>query len=386
MIFSSRFPDQLTDNALTRARIALEQAGVPLLDVTETNPTRAGLTIRIDALEALADPRGQSYVPDPRGTAEARRAVAENYARDGKMIDSDRLVLTASTSEAYSLLFKLLCDPGDNVLVPQPGYPLFEWLTRFDAVHARPYRLEYHGRWSIDRASVEDAIDAGTRAILIVSPNNPTGAVLRADDHEWLVDLAASRGLALVADEVFADYPLRLPDDASSLSGEVRALTFTLGGLSKSAGLPQMKLGWILVSGPEAQVDAAMLRLSLLADTYLSVSTPVQVAAARLMAAGHDLRARIRTRLEENLTALRRRLAPHPALTLLEPEAGWSAVLQVPATIGEEALVLRLLEDAHVIVHPGYFFDFSREAFLVMSLLPDPETFATALDRIVSEL
>lgn len=384
--FSSRFPDRLDGNALARARAALARRGVPLLDLTETNPTRVGLTMSADALEALADPRGVSYQPNPAGMLEARRAVADECARAGRKIDVDRIVLTASTSEAYSLLFKLLCDPGDNVLVPQPGYPLFEWLTRFDAAHARPYRLEYHGRWSIDRASVEDAIDAGTRAVLVVSPNNPTGAMLRAGDGEWLAGLCAARRVAIVADEVFAGYPLRPPADAMSLAGETRALTFTLGGLSKSAGLPQMKLSWILVSGPDAAVDAALARLSVIADTYLSVSTPVQLAAARLIAAGRELRARIRGRLDANLEALRRALAPHPSITLLEPDAGWSAVLQVPSTIGEEALALRLLEEAHVVVHPGYFFDFPREAFLVLSLLPAMETFAAAFDRIIADL
>ena len=381
-MFSSRLPATLAPNAVSRAVAALRQSGVRLLDLTETNPTSVGLPYPEDVLAPLSDPRAQRYLPDPRGLVEARQAVAAEYANGRAPISSDRIVLTSSTSEAYAMVFKLLCDPGEAVLVPHPSYPLFELLTGLEGVEARPYALEYHGVWSIDRPSLEQAIAAGARAVLVVSPNNPTGSMLRADDREWLVATCARHELAIISDEVFADYPLSPRRDATSLAGESRALTFVLGGLSKSAGLPQVKLGWMLVSGPPPLTADAIARLELVADTYLSVSTPVQVAAARLIAAGREIRGGIQSRLRENLDALRRAVRAHPAIALREPEGGWSAVLEVPATAGDEALVLRIL-DAHVLVHPGYFFDFARGAFLVVSLLPAPDVFREAVDRLL---
>jgi hypothetical protein len=282
------------------------------------------------------------------------------------------------------MLFKLLCDSGDEVLVPQPSYPLFDLLTALESVRARPYRLEYHGRWSIDRESVVAALSPRTRALLVVSPNNPTGSCLRAADREWMVSLAASRRIALIGDEVFSSYPLAVRPDASSLRGEDRVLTFVLGGLSKSAGLPQLKLAWILASGPSALVHEALDRLEVVADTFLSVATPVQMAAPALLIGGRDVRKAIQDRLRRNLDALRAWAAAAPAIDLLEPEGGWSAVLRVPATRSEEALVLDLVERHDVLVHPGYFFDFPHEAFLVVSLLPDPSVFDEATGRVLA--
>jgi alanine-synthesizing transaminase len=382
-MFSSRLPGRLAPNALSRAVEAGRRAGRILLDLTATNPTSAGLSYPSGMLAALSDPRAVRYEPDPRGLRVAREAVAGEYARTGTPVDPDRLVLVAGTSDAYSALFKLMCDPGQVVLVPQPSYPLFEWLARLDGVQARPYRLEYHGVWSIDRASLEAALTPEVRAVLVVTPNNPTGSMLRADDRDWLADLAAVRGLALISDEVFSDYPLAPRPDARSLIDERRALTFVLGGLSKAIGLPQVKLAWVLAAGPDRMVADALERLDVIADTYLSVSTPVQWAAPRLLAAGTAVRAAIHERLRTNLGTLRSRMAAHPAVSLLEPEGGWAAVLQVPATSPEETLVLRLVEDAGVIVHPGYFFDFAAEAFLVISLLPAPAVFADAVDRLL---
>jgi alanine-synthesizing transaminase len=383
-MFSSRLPERLSPNAWTRALAALRRSGATLLDLTETNPTAVDLAYSAEALAPLADARALRYRPDPRGLRDAREAVAAEYRRQGVAIAPDRIVLTASTSEAYGLLFKLLCNPGDGVLVPRPSYPLFDWLTRLDAVVAQPYRLEHHGVWSIDRGSVESALAPGTRAMLIVSPNNPTGSMVRADDRRWLTDLCADRGLAVMADEVFAEYPLVARPDGCGLAGGDRALTFALGGLSKSAGLPQVKLAWIAVSGPDALVEAALERLDVISDTYLSVSTPVQVAAARLVESGRGIRALIGARLAANLAALRVRLAAHPAVTLLEPEGGWSAVLRVPAVASDEAVVLRLLEEAHVVVHPGYFFDMPPGTFLVVSLLPEPTVFAEGVGRMLA--
>jgi alanine-synthesizing transaminase len=378
-MFSSRLPATLAPNLVSQAVAALRHSRLPLLDLTETNPTVVGLPYPDDVLAPLSDSRAHVYAPDPRGLADARAAVAADYAPRAA-VSPDRIVLTSSSSEAYASLFKVLCNPGESVLVPHPSYPLFELLTGLEGVDARPYALEYHGVWSIDRDSLEDAIDAHVRAVLVVSPNNPTGSMLRSDDREWLAALCARRGLAIISDEVFADYPLAPRADASSFAGESRALTFVLGGLSKSAGLPQVKLGWMLVDGPAALVTDALERLELVADTYLSVSTPVQVAAARLIASGRGIRATIAARLRENLDALRRAVTGYPAITLREPEGGWSAVLEVPATMSDEALVLQIL-DQHVLVHPGYFFDFTRGAFLVVSLLPRPEVFREGIAR-----
>ncbi len=382
-MFSSRLPAMLAPNAVSRAAATLRASGTPFFDLTETNPTAVGLSYSPAILAALADPNGLTYAPDPRGLREAREAVAASYASDKTIISPDRIVLTASTSEAYALLFKLLCDAGEAVLVPRPSYPLFDLLTGLENVHARPYALDYHGVWSIDRPDLESAMSRDARAVLVVSPNNPTGSFLRRDDREWLVSLSRDRGVAIVADEVFAQYPLAPRPDASSLIDEQRTLTFVLGGLSKSAGLPQLKLGWIVVGGPDALAAAAIERLELIADTYLSVSTPVQVAAARLIASGREIRAAIAARVRGNLETLRAAVRAHPSVTLREPEGGWSAVLEVPATRSDEALAVTLIEDAHVIVHPGYFFDFARGAFLVVSLLPEPDQFRGAIERLL---
>jgi aspartate/methionine/tyrosine aminotransferase len=377
-VFSSRLPGRLDPNPFSRAVAAARASGTRLLDLTETNPTVVGLTYPPDLMDVLAAPESLRYEPTPLGHRRAREAIA---ALAGAGVRADRVCLTASTSDAYSLIFKILCDPGDEVLVPRPSYPLFDLLTGLEAVRPVGYRLDLHGGWCLDRRSVEAALSPRTRAVLVVSPNNPTGSRLRDDDRAWLVAVAADRQVAIIADEVFADYPLQASVPARSLAGEPGALVFTLGGLSKSAGLPQLKIAWAIVSGPDGLVESAMTRLEIAADTYLSVSTPVQRAAVRLIEAGRDIRRQIGRRLVSNLRALRTIVAGEPSLTLLEPEGGWSAVLRLPAVLSEEAWIRRLLAAA-VIAHPGYFFDFDEEAFLIVSLIPDPEVFAEGANRI----
>jgi aspartate/methionine/tyrosine aminotransferase len=383
-MFSSRLPDRLAENTITRALARVRRSGASVLDLTETNPTAVGLTCPTDVLASLSDPRAGRYRPDPRGLEEARRAVSASYHPEGAPApDPDRIVLTSSTSEAYAFLFKLLCDPGEAVFVPQPSYPLFDLLTRLEGVRAIPYPLVSFDAWAIDRDGLLRQLTEDCRAVLVVSPNNPTGSLLRAGDREWLVSLAREHGLALISDEVFADYPLSPRPDSASLAGEDRVLTFALGGLSKSAALPQLKLAWIAASGPDALLRPAIDRLELIADSYLSVSTPVQIAASRLIDAGRAIRQSVIARLGENLACLRSLVHRGSRLTLLEPEGGWSVVLRVPAVEPEEQIVLRLVDTEHVLVHPGYFFDFPEEGYLVLSLLPDPHVFGEAVGRLV---
>jgi aspartate/methionine/tyrosine aminotransferase len=381
---SSRLPKSLELNAVSRALDARRRSGRPLLDLTETNPTGAGFIYPNELLEALANPRELEYDPQPLGLWAARAAVAADFRRRGIAISADRVGLTSSTSEAYALLFKLLCDAGDAVLVPHPSYPLFEHLTRLECVNAIPYALEYHGSWRIDLESITRAATDRVRAILIVSPNNPTGSFLHRDDLSGLSDIAAANGWAIIGDEVFADYPLDPAPAATHVLARADALTFSLGGLSKSAGLPQLKLGWIGFGGPAAKVDEALAAYEVIADTYLSVSTPAQAAAAELIEHGAAIRAQILARVRRNLAALRSMAASHPSLDVLRVEGGWSAVIQVPHLHGEESLVLELLEKDNVLVHPGYFFDFPREAFIVVSLLVEPATFDQAIALVMT--
>ena len=388
-MFSSRVPGQLEQNAFTRALSKARAGGGPLIDLTLTNPTRAGLGYPAAQLAGLGAAAAQVYDPEPFGLPGARDAVSRDYARRGLAIPADRVVLTASTSEAYSLLFKLLCEPsGDDVLVPVPSYPLFEHLTRLDGVVPRSYRLDYDGRWGVDLDTVDRAWTPRTRAVLAVSPNNPTGSVLTAREIQELRDRCRARGAALILDEVFADYPLDGTPPVANVAAEGGAdvLMFRLGGLSKSAALPQVKLGWIALEGPAPVVREALERLELICDTYLSVSTPVQVAAPDLIAGGAQVREQVLQRVRGNHAALAQAASRHPAVDLLPADAGWSAVLRIPARDPEEAVVLRLIEADSVVVHPGFFFDFPHEAFLVFSLLPEPDAFREGVRRVLEHV
>ncbi len=384
-MFSGRVPHSLEPNGLTQALAARRTTGRPFLDLTLSNPTRAAIDYPSDLLAALADPRGLEYRPSPFGALEARLAVASDFARRDLDVATDDIALTASTSEAYSWLFKLLCDAADEILIPRPSYPLFDHLTRLDAVTAVPYDLEYHGRWTIDIDSVERACSARTRALLIVSPNNPTGSFVSREELAALAALCARRGVAIISDEVFADYELTPGAGlaAGHLTGRHDVLGFTLGGLSKSIGLPQAKLAWMALSGPADAVSAARHRLELIADTYLSVSTPVQIATATLLARGASVRAQIQQRIVANHRALERHVAQTPACRVLHAEGGWYAVVQVPSFTTEEELVLSLLHEDDVLVHPGFFFDFATESFLIVSLLPPEAMFSDAITRVL---
>jgi len=382
-MISSRLPASLQPNAVARAVADRRRAGADVIDLTESNPTRAGFNYPADLFAPLSNARALDYDPQPLGLWPARAAVAADFRRRGIVISADRVALTSSTSEAYALLFKLLCDAGDNVLVPQPSYPLFEHLTQLESVAAHPYTLDYHGGWRIEIDSVIASATERTRAILIVSPNNPTGSILHRDDLLTLTSLATERDWAIIGDEVFADYQLDPASDITHVLAQPEAIAFSLGGLSKSAGLPQVKFGWIGFGGPSSKVDAILAAYELIADTYLSVSTPVQVAAAELIQRGAPIRAQILARLHRNLDALRTATASMPQLELLRVEGGWSAVLKVPRLRSEEALVLELLQKDDVLVYPGYFFDFASEAYLIVSLLVEPARFDQAVNRVL---
>jgi alanine-synthesizing transaminase len=400
-MFSRRLPWPCPVNRLSRLLEEKRRGGVRILDLTESNPTGVGLDYPDEAIvSALATPGSAKYRPSPRGLPAARQAVAEYHARLGRPVDPETILLTASSSEAYSILFKALADPGDAILVPQPSYPLFEYLAGLEAVKVAAYPLVYDGRWEIDLKALERRVIAeNPRAVVLVNPNNPTGSALTGRERRGVEAICAKRGIAIISDEVFFDYlheasggpgagrtgddrPVSMASPPGGRQGP-EALAFTLGGLSKSCGLPQMKLGWILATGPAEVAKEALDRLELIADTYLSVGTPVQEAAFRLLALGDVIREAIRARIRENLSVLEQEVAPGSPCRLLASDGGWYSVVQVPAVVPEEELVLWLLAYDDVLAHPGYFFDFPREAYLVLSLLPPPGDFREAVRRIL---
>ena len=381
-MLSRRLPSHADLNLLSRAVAAFREAGRPIVDLTESNPTRAGFTYPAHLLQELASEAALRYQPHPLGSRSAREAVAGDHARRGVAIDPDRIVLTASTSEAYTWLFKLFCDPGDAVLVPRPSYPLFEHLTALEGVRVVPFNLQYHGRWEIDFSTL-DVVSRDVRALIVVSPNNPTGSYVSRSEADRLFALCREQGWALIADEVFADYPLEIDDPVTDLATRAEVLTFSLGGLSKTVGLPQLKMAWIVAGGPAAECAEALAGLELIADSFLSVNTPVQMATQSLLEHGALIRAQIHQRVRENLSMLHDLAASFPACEVGKVEGGWSAVIRVPATRTEDQLVLGLLDTEGILIHPGYFFDFPHEAFLVISLLPQHETLRDAVTRLL---
>jgi aspartate/methionine/tyrosine aminotransferase len=387
-MFSSRLHWDLRPNHLARTLEARRRSGAQILDLTQSNPTRAGFSYPAgEIVGALGDPRALLYEPAPAGLPAAREAVMGYYSAHGSVVEPSRIFLTSSTSESYAWLFKLLADPGDEILAPRPSYPLFEFLAQMESVRVAQYPLVYHDGWSIDTDALAGALTERTRAIVLVNPNNPTGSFVKRGELETLVALSAEHGIPLISDEVFADYTLE-PDTerVASLAGVEGALTFCLSGLSKVAGMPQMKLGWIVIGGPSALRTAAAERLELIADTYLSVGTPVQHALPSLLAAGENVRQQISARIHRNLADLREAADSQPSLQVLNVEGGWNAILRVPRTHTEEEWCLDLLENASVLVQPGFFYDFESEAFLVLSLLTAPETFNEGLRRLLRRL
>ena len=384
-MFASRTSWELAPNRFSAAVQEARRSGRELLDLTESNPTRVGLRYPAGTLEAFSDPCGLEYRPEALGMREAREAVTAYYRDLGSEPGHAAVVLTSGTSEAYSFLFRLLCDPGDEVLAAAPSYPLFEFLADIQDVKLVPYPLLYDHGWQIDLHTLEQRLGPRSRAVLLVHPNNPTGSYVRPAERERLNQWCAQHGMALIADEVFLDFAIagRPPFTFAANQG---ALTFTLSGLSKICALPQMKLGWIVVSGPESLREQALERLEVIADTYLSVGTPVQLAVPRLLRDRVQVQEQLRERVRRNLAELDRQLAPGKACRRLEVEAGWYGVIRVPAMRPDEELAIDLLQQRGMLVHPGHFYDFAADGYLVISLITQPEVFAEGIRRLFTFL
>lgn len=360
-------------------------AGGAVCDLTGSNPTRCGLEYPGGLLDALHGPATLDYAPEAQGIRSAREAVSGYYADRGDKVSPERLLLTTSTSEAYTWAFRLLCDPGDEVLVPAPSYPLFEYLASIQDVTPVRYPLFYDHGWHVDTHALEQATTERTRAILVVSPNNPTGSYLHLSELDAMNRLCNARSLALIADEVFLDFPAD-GNPRPSLAVNAAALTFTLSGLSKIAGLPQMKVAWMAVSGPDGEVRQALGRLEVIADTYLSMNTPMQFALPALLGSRSGFQEQLRDRLQENSKALDAALASVRSVERLAAEGGWYAVLRVPQTAGDEELAIALLEEQAVVAHPGHFYDFNAEGYLVVSLITPPTVFCEGASRLAAFL
>jgi alanine-synthesizing transaminase len=393
-MFASRTDWRLQPNRLSQAIAERRGRGLEILDLSESNPTRCGFEYDSEKiLGALADPRSLTYSPDPRGLLVARQAVAAYYAERGARISPEQIFLTTSTSEAYSYAFRLLADPGDAVLIPAPSYPLFDYLGRLNDLEMIHYSLDYADGWQIDFETLPGRATSRARAVLVVHPNNPTGSFVRRRELDALSQFCAGRNLALIADEVFADFGFVAddsPDDSVSRvvthAAESRALTFTLSGLSKISALPQMKLAWLVANGPEPLLHNALARLEIIADTYLSVSAPLACALPKLLATRSSIQPQILARVKTNLAKLDEHLSKGSAVSRLHVEGGWYAILRLPRTRSDEDWAVRLVGEDGVLAHPGHFFDFAADGFLVISLLPRAEVFEDGVARILARV
>jgi len=374
-------------NALNKALEELGKRGIDILDLTASNPTSCGFLYPEGMLSALNSLDNFHYYPDACGMKRSRQAVAKYYARQKLLLSPRDIILTASTSEAYSFLMRLLVNPGERILVPKPSYPLFQFLLEINDVNFDYYPLLYDGqKWRLDTLTLERLVDSKTKAIILVNPNNPTGSYISRAELKFLNELCCKHQVSIISDEVFFEYPL-YPGDAVSCAGNQTALTFVLGGLSKTLGLPQMKCAWILASGPQSVLQESLARLEIIADTYLSVNTPVQNALGLWLDHAPGLQRQIASRVKENWQWLSTYLNQHTqSISLLSMQGGWYATLRIPAVKSEEEWVLEFLREDHVSVYPGYFFDFGREAYIILSLLPPAPIFQEAAGRIMQRL
>ncbi len=382
-MFAKRTNWDMTPNRLSEALAAHRAAGKPLIDLTMSNPTECGFEYDSSAiLDALRNPAALAYEPNPRGLESARRAVSGYYADREEKVSAEDIFLTTSTSEAYSFVFRTLCNPGDELLIPSPSYPLFDFLADIQDVSLVRYPLLYDHGWQIDFHALEQAITPRTRGVIVVHPNNPTGHFAKQGEIAKLNSICSARELAIIADEVFLDFALD-GNRAASFAANCGAPTFTLSGLSKMSGLPQMKAAWLVVSGPQEWKREALARLEVIADTYLSVNAPVQLAIPRFLEERHGFQKQVMSRVRRNLAELDRQLAGQKVVTRLKVEGGWCAVLRVPATRSDEDLAIELLSAHGVSVHPGHFYDFSSERVIVVSLLGAEPQFGQGISAIL---
>lgn len=388
-MFAQRTQWNLAVNRFSQAIEEHRKAGRELFDLSASNPTSVGLKPEASRItEALCDPRALEYHPDPKGMRPAREAVADYYRQRGakeSAVDPERIILTTSTSEGYSFVFRLLCNPGDEVLVPRPSYPLFEFLADLADVRLAPYTLFYDHGWHIDVSSIRSAVNARTCAVIVVHPNNPTGSYVHEAELDELNALCSERKMALIADEVFFDY-MHAPGARVSFAHNQSVLTFTLSGISKISCLPQMKLAWIVGSGPDELVQNAWVRLEVIADAYLSMNAPIQLAAPAFLKERLAVQPKLMRRICENLRELDRQIAQQPAIGRLQMEAGWYATLRVPAVRSDEELAIHLLKSQSVLVHPGHFYDFPGEGYLVLSLITPEREFQEGVKRVLAEI
>jgi len=377
--FSKRTDWPVEENPLSLAFQSLQQKGMDIIDLTTSNPTQCDFPIQTEAiLKPFNDQRNLCYQPDPKGIREAREAVAHYYSRRGFDVFPDRMILTSSTSEGYLYLFRLLANPDDQILFPQPSYPLFPFLGDIADVRMDFYPLVF--------PALKEKLDDRTRAIVLVNPNNPTGSYIKQEELAAMNRLCQQRNLALISDEVFWDFPFSPTKKKETLVQNSSVLSFTLGGLSKTLGLPQMKMSWIVLNGPKKTVEEAHKRLELIADTFLSVNTPAQHAVSSWLSQAEIIQKIIHDRLIINLNMLRRKVEGCSQVQLFAPEGGWYAVVKLPAKQEEEQWVLDFLKEDHVFVHPGYFFDFQEQPFIVLSLLVPPQSLEEGLERIIARI
>jgi alanine-synthesizing transaminase len=383
-MFAKRTNWNLETNRLSAALAAHRAAGKPLIDLTLSNPTECGFRYDEEAiLSALRNPSALQYEPNPRGLAVARSAVARYYAERAAIVSNDDIFLTTSTSEAYSYVFRTLCNPDDELLIPAPSYPLFEFLADIQDVRLARYPLVYDYGWQIDFHALEQAITPRTRGVIVVHPNNPSGHFAKPEEMRKLNEICAARAIAIIADEVFLDFALN-EKQIATFAANSGALTFTMSGLSKICGLPQMKAAWLMVSGPEAWKTEALARLEVIADTYLSMSAPIQLAIPGLLEQRHAFQKQVIARVNENLTEQDKQLAGQKSCSRLKVEGGWNVVIRVPATRSDEELALELLATRGVYVHPGHFYDFRSEGYLVVSLISPQSNFSQGLRHLLA--
>jgi aspartate/methionine/tyrosine aminotransferase len=383
-MFADRTNWNLEENRLTRTLARRRADGNSIFDLSSSNPTTCEFSVDESAiLQAFADPAALRYSPDPRGLPGARASVVDYYAQLGAEILPREIFLTTGTSEAYSFIFRALCNPGDEVLIPTPSYPLLDFLADIHDVRLARYSLVYDHGWQMDFNSLERAIGPRTRAAIVVNPNNPTGNYVKAAEAEQLADICVRHDMALIADEVFYDFSF-LAQRPPTLALASRALTFVLSGLSKISGLPQMKAAWIVTNGPRSVKEDALARLEVIADTYLSMNAPVQCALPSLLRLRHNFQRQLMARAAKNLAELDSQLAAQRLCSRLEIEGGWNAVLRVPAIRSDEDAAVDLLESRDVYVHPGHFYDFPGDGHLVVSLIVPCDEFAEGMERVLS--